>query len=33
VRTEECEYDYPHKITIEDGHFIWCVNEPEDLKY
>jgi len=33
VRTEECEYENPHKITIEDDHFIWCVNEPEDLKY
>jgi hypothetical protein len=33
VRTEECEFENPHKITIEDNHFIWCVNEPEDLKY
>lgn len=33
ARTEECEFDSPHKIIVEDGHFIWCVNEPEDLKY
>jgi oligopeptide/dipeptide ABC transporter ATP-binding protein len=33
ARTEECEFDNPHKITIEEDHFIWCVNEPEDLKY
>lgn len=28
ARTRECEYDLPHKIKIEDGHFIWCVNPP-----
>ncbi len=28
ARTNECEYDLPHKIKIEDGHFIWCVNPP-----
>jgi len=33
ARTKECEYDNPHKIEVEDDHFIWCVNEPEDLKY
>jgi oligopeptide/dipeptide ABC transporter ATP-binding protein len=33
ARTEECEFDSPHKIIVEDGHSIWCVNEPEDLKY
>ncbi len=33
ARTKECEFDHPHKIKIEDNHFIWCVNEPEDLKY
>ena len=33
ARTEECEYDQPHEIKVEDNHFIWCVNEPEDLKY
>ena len=33
ARTKECEYEYPHEIKVEDDHFIWCVNEPEDLKY
>jgi peptide/nickel transport system ATP-binding protein/oligopeptide transport system ATP-binding protein len=33
VRTKECEFKNPHKIKIEDNHYIWCVNEPEDLKY
>ena len=33
ARTKECEFDHPHKVKIEDNHFIWCVNEPEDLKY
>ena len=33
ARTEECEFENPHEIKIEDGHCIWCVNEPEDLKY
>jgi len=29
VRTKECEFDLPHKIKIEDGHYIWCVNPPK----
>ncbi|TFF91029.1 MAG: ABC transporter ATP-binding protein [Promethearchaeota archaeon] len=33
VRTKECEYKEPHKIKVEEGHFIWCNNEPKDLKY
>ena len=31
-RTEECEYENPHMIKIEEDHFIWCVNPPKDLK-
>ncbi len=33
ARSEECEFENPHKIKVDDDHFIWCVNEPEDLKY
>lgn len=28
ARTKECEFEIPHKIEIEDGHYIWCVNPP-----
>jgi len=28
ARTPECEFDLPHKIKIEEGHYIWCVNPP-----
>jgi oligopeptide/dipeptide ABC transporter ATP-binding protein len=28
VRTKECEYELPHEIKIEEGHYIWCVNSP-----
>ncbi len=28
ARTKECEYDLPHKIKIDEGHYIWCVNPP-----
>ncbi len=28
ARTKECEYELPHEIKIDDGHFIWCVNLP-----
>ena len=28
ARTKECEFEFPHKIKIEEGHFIWCVNPP-----
>ena len=27
-RTPECEFELPHKIKIEKGHYIWCVNPP-----
>ena len=27
-RTPECEFETPHKIKIEAGHYIWCVNPP-----
>jgi oligopeptide/dipeptide ABC transporter ATP-binding protein len=29
VRTKECEFDLPHKIKIEKGHYIWCINPPK----
>jgi oligopeptide/dipeptide ABC transporter ATP-binding protein len=34
ARTKECEFELPHKIEIEENHFIWCVNPPklENLK-
>jgi peptide/nickel transport system ATP-binding protein/oligopeptide transport system ATP-binding protein len=28
ARTKECEYETPHQIKIEEGHYIWCVNPP-----
>jgi len=28
ARTKECEYERPHEIKIEEGHYIWCVNPP-----
>lgn len=28
ARTKECEYENPHEIEVEEGHFIWCVNPP-----
>jgi oligopeptide/dipeptide ABC transporter ATP-binding protein len=31
ARTPECEFELPHKIKIEDGHYIWCVNPPTGL--
>ncbi len=24
---ELCEQEVPHKIKVEEGHYIWCVNE------
>jgi oligopeptide/dipeptide ABC transporter ATP-binding protein len=30
-RTPECEFELPHKIKIEEGHYIWCVNPPVSL--
>ncbi len=32
ARTKECEIDLPHKITIEEGHSIWCVNPPTSMQ-
>ena len=32
ARTKECEFETPHEIKIEDNHYIWCVNEPKELK-
>ncbi|MFX1382344.1 MAG: ABC transporter ATP-binding protein [Promethearchaeota archaeon] len=32
ARTKECEVDLPHEIKIEEGHYIWCVNNPPSLK-
>ena len=29
VRTKECEFELPHKIKIEDDHYIWCINPPK----
>jgi oligopeptide/dipeptide ABC transporter ATP-binding protein len=29
ARTPECAIENPHKITIEEGHYIWCVNPPK----
>jgi len=31
-RTPECEFESPHQIKIEEGHYIWCVNPPNDVK-
>ena len=28
AKTKECEFELPHKIRIEEGHYIWCVNPP-----
>jgi len=28
ARTNECMRETPHKIKIEEGHYIWCVNPP-----
>jgi peptide/nickel transport system ATP-binding protein/oligopeptide transport system ATP-binding protein len=32
ARTPECEFEIPHKIKIEEGHYIWCVNPPTSLQ-
>ncbi|MBY8991486.1 MAG: ABC transporter ATP-binding protein [Candidatus Lokiarchaeota archaeon] len=32
ARTKECEHDLPHKINIEEGHYIWCVNPPTSMQ-
>ena len=31
-RTPECEFETPHKIKIEEGHYIWCVNPPNGVE-
>jgi oligopeptide/dipeptide ABC transporter ATP-binding protein len=31
ARTKECEFEAPHKMEIEENHFIWCVNPPKKL--
>ena len=28
AKTKECMREIPHKIKIEEGHYIWCVNPP-----
>lgn len=30
-RTTECEFETPHQIKIEEGHYIWCVNPPNGV--
>jgi len=32
ARTPDCTYKNPHKMTIEEGHYIWCVNPPIGVK-
>ncbi|MFX1567509.1 MAG: ABC transporter ATP-binding protein [Promethearchaeota archaeon] len=32
VRTKACEIELPHKIKIEDNHYIWCVNPPKSMQ-
>lgn len=32
ARTKECEIELPHKIKIENGHFIWCNNPPTSIQ-
>ncbi|MFX1457264.1 MAG: ABC transporter ATP-binding protein [Promethearchaeota archaeon] len=32
ARTKECEFELPHKIKIEDGHYIWCNNPPTSMQ-
>ncbi|MFX1428480.1 MAG: ABC transporter ATP-binding protein [Promethearchaeota archaeon] len=32
ARTKECQVDLPHKIKIEEGHYIWCVNPPTSMQ-
>ncbi|NVM38183.1 MAG: ABC transporter ATP-binding protein [Candidatus Lokiarchaeota archaeon] len=31
-RTKQCEIQNPHKIKIEEGHYIWCVNPPKQVR-
>jgi len=32
AKTKECMFELPHKITIEEGHYIWCVNPPVSMQ-
>lgn len=32
ARTKECEYETPHKMEIEKGHYIWCNNPPTSMQ-
>jgi peptide/nickel transport system ATP-binding protein/oligopeptide transport system ATP-binding protein len=32
AKTKECMRDTPHRIKIEEGHFIWCVNPPVSMQ-
>ena len=32
AKTRECQFDLPHKIKIEEGHYIWCVNPPVSMQ-
>jgi oligopeptide/dipeptide ABC transporter ATP-binding protein len=32
ARTKECMSELPHKIEIEEGQYIWCVNPPVSMQ-
>ena len=32
ARTKDCELNIPHKIKIEEDHFIWCNNPPTSMQ-
>jgi len=32
AKTRECMHDLPHKIKIEEKHYIWCVNPPLSMQ-
>ncbi|MFX1467973.1 MAG: ABC transporter ATP-binding protein [Promethearchaeota archaeon] len=32
ARTKDCEIELPHKIKIEEGHYIWCNNPPSSTQ-
>ncbi|MFX1278562.1 MAG: ABC transporter ATP-binding protein [Promethearchaeota archaeon] len=32
ARTKECEFELPHRIKVEEGHYIWCVNPPTSIR-
>ncbi|MBY8984960.1 MAG: ABC transporter ATP-binding protein [Candidatus Lokiarchaeota archaeon] len=32
AKTRDCMHDMPHKIKIEEGHYIWCVNPPVSMQ-